>query len=214
MADKMVWLRSPSSLDGKTFRDFTAESASQKEALSAAKQWLTREEQGKGLLFSGPPGIGKTLLATIVLHAAQLPQSGFVSAFDYEKWLRNRMQYSDMARLASSVEDKPRAEDLLRRWDMMDERLRLMRVLPLLVLDDIGKEHLTASNWMPSEWHRLLRGRYMAGKPTILTTNVQVTQWGTVYGAAMASFLWEAYTVVPFDGPDVRVPEKARALIG
>jgi DNA replication protein DnaC len=65
--------------------------------------------------------------------------------------------------------------------------------ISILVLDDIGKEHRTATNWAEDTFDALLRSRYNAGLPTIVTTNVPLKSWGETYGEAMESFAHEAF---------------------
>ena len=65
------------------------------------------------------------------------------------------------------------------------------------VLDDLGKEYRTSSNWAENTFDALLRSRFNAGFPTIVTTNVPLKSWGTVYGEAMGSFAYEAF--IPID---------------
>jgi DNA replication protein DnaC len=65
--------------------------------------------------------------------------------------------------------------------------------ISLLVLDDLGKEHRTASGWAENTIDAVLRSRYNAGLPTIVTTNVPLKNWGDVYGEAMGSFAHEAF---------------------
>jgi len=41
-----------------------------------------------------------------------------------------------------------------------------------------------------------LRSRFNAGLPTIVTTNVPMKNWGTVYGDPMGSFAYEAFVPI------------------
>jgi DNA replication protein DnaC len=73
----------------------------------------------------------------------------------------------------------------------------------LLVIDDLGKEHRTATGWAENTFDAVLRSRYNAGLPTIVTTNVPLKNWGEVYGEAMESFAHEAFlpiNVVSMEG--------------
>jgi DNA replication protein DnaC len=65
----------------------------------------------------------------------------------------------------------------------------------LLVVDDLGKEY--KSTWSEGTFDHLLRERFDAGLPTIVTTNVPLKDWGTAYSPAMASFAHDAFYPVP-----------------
>jgi DNA replication protein DnaC len=80
------------------------------------------------------------------------------------------------------------------------DRMNNVRVF---VLDDLGKEYRTTSGWAENTFDALLRSRFNAGLPTIVTTNVELENWGGVYGEPMGSFALEAF-----------VPVKVKALRG
>ena len=65
------------------------------------------------------------------------------------------------------------------------------------VLDDLGKEYSTSAKWAENTFDALLRSRFNAGFPTIITTNIPLQSWGKVYGEAMGSFAYEAF--IPID---------------
>jgi DNA replication protein DnaC len=78
-----------------------------------------------------------------------------------------------------------------------------MNNVRVFVLDDLGKEYRTTSGWAENTFDALLRSRFNAGLPTIVTTNVELENWGGVYGEPMGSFALEAF-----------VPVKVKALKG
>jgi DNA replication protein DnaC len=65
------------------------------------------------------------------------------------------------------------------------------------VLDDLGKEYSTSAKWAENTFDALLRSRFNAGFPTIITTNVPLRSWAGIYGEAMGSFAYEAF--IPID---------------
>jgi len=69
----------------------------------------------------------------------------------------------------------------------------------VLVLDDVGKEHASLSGWQKSMLHHVLRTRYNNGLPTIVTTNVELTNWSGLYGDATESFANEAFIYLNMD---------------
>jgi len=65
------------------------------------------------------------------------------------------------------------------------------------VIDDVGKEHASLSGWQKNVLHHVLRTRFNLGLPTIVTTNVSLDDWGSLYGDATESFAKEAFMYLP-----------------
>lgn len=156
---------------------------------------------GKGLLLIGAPGQGKTTLASAILQTIvrEAPRSVWASNLtlnrpayftDYPTLLRSQQRAFDKDEnfqdLINSVfgEGHP------------DRNIRL------LVVDDLGKEHRTASGWAENTFDALLRRRHSLGFPTIVTTNVPLSSWGKVYGESMASFAHEAFSAIEVVSPN------------
>jgi DNA replication protein DnaC len=76
----------------------------------------------------------------------------------------------------------------------------LRRGAYLVILDDVGKEHRTASGWAAQEFELLLRERYDSGLPTIITTNLSFDKWDAEYSQNLRSFATEACPAVEFGG--------------
>ena len=168
---------------------------------------------GVGLLLAGAPGIGKTTLACSILQ-------------DFVRDLPNDMDsatkvlgmksddfglaiypayYLTYPGLVSRIKDtfgkhdqdvKDSLDGIYGRAKSDDLNVRL------LVLDDLGKEYGT--EFTNSTFDEVLRARYDAGLPTIITTNVPLERWEGQYGTAMASFANEAFIHVPMTGTDRR----------
>jgi DNA replication protein DnaC len=78
-------------------------------------------------------------------------------------------------------------------------------VVRTFVLDDLGKEHRTASGWAENTFDELLRARFNSGLPTIVTSNTPLSRWEEQYGAPMASFAYEAFIILEVNsGKDLR----------
>jgi len=140
---------------------------------------------GLGLLLVGEPGHGKTTMASVALQSLirTMPFSSSVAGIflDYPKFLRLEKE---------SWGDKETKE-------LMDQIYGDAKYsIPLFVLDDLGKEYRTQNGWSENVFDALLRSRFNAGLPTIVTTNVPITKWRSTYGEAMESFAHEAFVSV------------------
>lgn len=165
--------------------------------VNSGKVIKARGEQtcGMGLLLVGNPGHGKTTLASTALQELLrgIPRDviGTPERFpirpgyftDYPRFLRlQKRQWDPDA-------DETEASLVEGLYGDAPDHLNVK----ILVLDDLGKEYRTASGWSENTFDALLRSRFNAGLPTIITTNVPLQQWADVYGAPMASFAYEAF---------------------
>ena len=149
---------------------------------------------GLGLLLIGEPGHGKTTLASVIGQSLiQLAPKEVYGPAD--QVVSRPVFFSDYPKILRLQK---------RQWDDADETEKsLMDCIygeakpgdnvRLLILDDLGKEYRTASGWSENTFDALLRARYNAGLPTIVTTNVPMSEWADVYGESMASFAHEAF---------------------
>lgn len=156
-------------------------------------------ESGHGLLFIGEPGHGKTTLAAATaLEVVRFFPDAWVS--DTPRAVRPIyfVYYPEMLDLAKKTFDKDADEAQV----LIDALFgRGPDPVQILVLDDIGKEHRTISRWAENFFDHLLRARYDAGLPTIITSNVPLKDWGAVYGKPMESFAHEALTPLAIISP-------------
>ena len=201
----------PERFIGKTLEDLGSYQGEVKESVET---WLDLVLSGKilkargsakcglGLLLVGKPGHGKTTLASVVLQEVMRKADpalwGSTESFakrpglfvDYPKLLRIQQR--------SWKEDGPEASLMEGVFGDAGNNS-----VSLLVIDDLGKEHRTATGWAENTFDAVLRSRYNAGLPTIVTTNVPLKNWGEVYGEAMESFAHEAFlpiNVVSMEG--------------
>jgi len=164
---------------------------------------------GKGILFHGAPGRGKSTIAVATLRTALMTLPREVLGKEPESDTMRPGYYSTYTELVAEhktswgkSEDADASEDLLR--SLYGRHNRGWWNTRLLVLDDVGKEHNGGSGFTVNTLHDLLRSRYDKAFPTIITTNLTPAQFDPVYGGAMASFIHEAFDIVEVTGKDRR----------
>ncbi|MEV4454378.1 hypothetical protein [Microbispora sp. NPDC049633] len=154
---------------------------------------------GKGLALIGTPGAGKTTLTALtVMETARRHNVVFVftTMSDYIGKLLEQISLSPMVNAGD-----PRAID--RYWKIDDFKRRMYNA-PLAGVDDVGKEHHTASDFARDEVDKLLRARFRKGFPTVVNSNTPLAKWGDLYNPSMESFVQEAFTSVTLGGRDLR----------
>ncbi len=125
------------------------------EILKRIKRYILSNEykEGKGLIFIGPPGIGKTHLAVSILKEFFLKRN-IVGLFRDTRTL--------LFDLKSTFDGSGSSRELLQE----------VLSAPILVLDDLGSERL--SDWARDILHYILIHRYNELKPIIITTNLEI----------------------------------------
>ena len=137
------------------------------------------------LLLDGAPGLGKTFLSACI--ARVVSEDGFSVVYDTAVHVFARCE---AAKFRS--DEEPDAVADVHRFESCD----------LLILDDLGTE--MATGVVQSALYQLINGRLLAGKSTIVSTNLTPAQIESRYGAAIWSRLQGEYTVLAFAGEDIR----------
>lgn len=157
---------------------------------------------GRGLLFQGSPGHGKTTLALAILQELikDLPLDSF--SVGSESTLIKPcyfITFNDLLDLKGQTMDEPTEESIRLLDGILGNCETDAYNIRVLVIDDVGNEHKTKSEWQKNMLHHVLRSRFNSGLPTIVTTNIPIANWIGNYGDATYSFAAEAFTLIEID---------------
>jgi DNA replication protein DnaC len=134
------------------------------------------------LLFTGTYGCGKTHLAVAIAH--EVLRRGESALFVVVPDLLDHLR----AAFGPSSETS------------FDERFETVRQTPLLILDDFGSQ--SATPWAKEKLFQLLNYRYTAQLPTVITTNLRLSEIEARLRSRLADP--DLSTVVPMTAPDFR----------
>ena len=140
----------------------------------------------QNLLLFGAPGLGKTFLSACI--ARVVSEDGFSVVYDTAGHIFSQFEAAKFRR--DDVEEP-------------DESVERCMACDLLILDDLGTEMTTA--FVQSALYQLLNGRLLAGKSTIISTNLDPDQIGRRYSAQIMSRLEGEFELLPFIGQDIRL---------
>ena len=138
---------------------------------------------GGNLLFNGGTGLGKTFLSACIARA--VADRGF------------SVVYETAAQLFSTLEQA--------RFNPSEESLRKaekFRACDLLILDDLGTE--LPGQFVTASLYSLINDRLLAGKPMVISTNLNIDEMGRRYSPQSASRL-HSFQRLTFVGEDIRV---------
>ena len=136
------------------------------------------------MLFSGNTGLGKTFLSACI--ARTVADRGYSVAYESASHFFTKMERAKFERDEQARQETEAA-----------------MAADLLIVDDLGTE-------MPGQFtsvalYTLINDRLLAGKPTIISTNLTTEEIGRRYTPQIASRLRGSYKRVPFLGDDIRI---------
>lgn len=156
------------------------------------EHFRTMLAEGTGLFLWGENGSGKSYISAALCKMAwgeyRVASYCITAAELKECW----------------INDRPAHEGSEETVTARTERVRL------LVVDDLGKEHRTASGFAETKFGQLLRCRARAKRTTIITANMTLGEFLEIYGPSTAQLAKECLYPVKLSGEDLRELAKAR----
>jgi DNA replication protein DnaC len=149
--------RIPPRYEHCSFANFDAITRSHEAALTQAMQYASRypflgADEGLGLLLTGGTGLGKTHLAVSVLREIVAMKGVSGQFWDFQQLIRE---------IKSSYDPETKTTEL--------QVLSPVIETDVLVLDDLGAWRIT--DWMNDTLFQIINSRYLARRPTVITTN-------------------------------------------
>ena len=136
------------------------------------------------LLFMGGTGLGKTFLSACI--ARTVADRGFSVAYETANHLFGKLEQAKF----NPSEESRREADMLLACD-------------LLIIDDLGTE--MPGQFVTAALYGLLNDRLLAGKPMVISTNLNVEEMNRRYSPQIASRLHGSFQRLTFVGEDIRV---------
>ena len=155
----------------------------------------TFHSKSVNLLFQGDTGLGKTYLSVCIARA--VATKGFSVVYDTAVSALGRFEAQRFGRDSGESFE---AADQIRRYMECD----------LLLLDDLGTE--MPGGFSASAVYTLLNTRLVAGKPMVISTNLDYDELRRRYTPQIVSRLEGEFLNLSFAGSDIRLQKKERGL--
>lgn len=196
----------PAAYTKACYRDYLVDEPYRVEALRQVCNWKPTTAE-PNLLLWGKPGLGKTFLAVASLNERQWrwefrTKSGTLLPNESVKVLRQNKLPVYFIQLAELINLHIRSFNMDKETQEYIDLANLLNDLAVrakwLVVDDVGKEHSTASNFSIDTFDALVRSRFNSGLNTIFTSNLPLSRWESCYSESMRNFIERTSRVVKF----------------
>ena len=176
-----------------TFETFTTQLDYQKRGKNAAQAFASEIQPNVSLaivFWSNGYGTGKTHLASAIANAVS--RNGW------------NVKCISMPTFMAEIRSTYRSTSASDEYSL----LRSATVVDLLVIDELGLEHVNNKSWYQEKMYQMINARYLRG-PMVITTNLTPTDMPARIGGASFSRLWEMTAggqwFVDMNGQDYRM---------
>ncbi len=174
---------------GLTVREYMAQVAAK------CREYTETFGTRKGnILFTGKTGLGKTYLSHCI--AKELMDKSFSVVY-----LPAADMFDIFAR--EKFDDDSGEEDR--------DRSRFLMECDLLIIDDLGTE--LSNSFTVSQLFRVVDGRLIAGRGTIISTNLPPNEMRDEFTDRVMSRIMRNYEIIPLYGEDIRVRQKLGSAV-
>ena len=136
------------------------------------------------LLFNGGTGLGKTFLSACI--AREVAAKGYSVAYETASHLFSKLEKHRFH------PDEETAQDVKR-----------LNECDLLIIDDLGTE--LPGQFVTAALYALVNDRLLAGKPMVISTNLNIGEIRERYSPQIGSRLYGSFERIAFVGQDIRV---------
>lgn len=145
---------------------------------------LTFAPSAGNLLFVGGTGLGKTFLSACIARA--VADRGYSVVYESAGHLFGKLEQAKFSPSEEAHREAARFTDC-----------------DLLILDDLGTE--MPGQFVTTAFYTLLNDRILAGKPMVISTNLNIDEAARRYSPQIASRLQGSFQGLTFVGEDIRI---------